>query len=129
MNIGQAAAASGLSSKMIRHYESIGLLAACERSDSGYRQYNNTQVHQLRFIRRARDLGFSLEQIRELLSLWQNRSRASSDVKQVALQHIAELNQRITELTGMRNTLQTLADACCGNNQPACPILEELQHS
>ena len=129
MNIGQAAAASGLSSKMIRHYESIGLVAACERSDSGYRQYNNTQVHQLRFIRRARDLGFSLEQIRELLSLWQNRSRASSDVKQVALQHIAELNQRITELTGMRNTLQTLADACCGNNQPACPILEELQHS
>ena len=127
MNIGEAASRSGLSSKMIRHYESIGLLANCQRSDAGYRQYSNNQIHQLRFIRRARDLGFSLEQIRELLSLWQDRSRASSDVKQVALRHITELNQRIAELTGMRNTLQTLADACCGNNQPDCPILEELE--
>ncbi|HWT72812.1 MAG TPA: Cu(I)-responsive transcriptional regulator [Oxalicibacterium sp.] len=126
MNIGQAAAASGISAKMIRHYESIALIKKSARSESGYRTYNDKDVHTLRFIKRARSLGFSLEQIRDLLSLWNDEERASADVKAIALQHVAELEQRITELSEMRNTLTHLADCCHGDARPDCPILRGL---
>lgn len=126
MNIGQAAAASGITAKMIRYYESIALVPRGRRSDAGYRVYSDDDLHVLRFVKRARTLGFSLEQIRELLSLWQNKARASADVKAIALGHVAELNQRIAELTEMRDTLQTLAGCCQGNDRPDCPILQSL---
>lgn len=126
MNIGQAAKASGVSAKMIRYYESIALIPAGKRSDSGYRIYAENDLHTLRFVKRARLLGFSLEQIRDLLSLWQNKERASGDVKQIALGHVDELNQRIAELTEMRDTLQTLASCCHGDHRPDCPILQSL---
>ena len=129
MNIGQAASASGVSAKMIRYYESIALVPPGRRSDAGYRVYSDDDLHVLRFVKRARTLGFSLEQIRELLSLWQNKARASADVKAIALGHVAELNQRIAELTEMRDTLQTLASCCQGNDRPDCPILQSLGHS
>ena len=129
MNIGQAAAASGITAKMIRYYESIALVPPGRRSDAGYRVYSDDDLHVLRFVKRARTLGFSLEQIRELLSLWQNKARASADVKAIALGHVAELNQRIAELTEMRDTLQTLASCCQGNDRPDCPILQSLGHS
>ena len=126
MNIGQAAAASGVSAKMIRYYESIELIAAGKRSDAGYRIYGDNDVHALRFVKRGRSLGFSLDQIRELLSLWQNKSRASGDVKNIALGHVTELNLRIAELTEMRDTLQDLARCCHGDDRPDCPILQSL---
>jgi MerR family copper efflux transcriptional regulator len=126
MNIGDAASATGVSAKMIRYYESIGLIAASRRSDAGYRKYGENDLHTLRFIRRARSLGFSLEQIRELLSLWQDGKRASKDVKSIALSHVADLNQRIAEMTAMRDTLQHLAQACAGDHRPDCPILVDL---
>jgi len=126
MNIGEAAARSGVSAKMIRYYESIELIAAGRRSDAGYRLYGDKDVHALRFVKRARSLGFSLDQIRDLLSLWQNTSRASGDVKQIALGHVTELNQRIAELTEMRDTLQDLARCCHGDDRPDCPILQSL---
>lgn len=126
MNIGQAAAASGITAKMIRYYESIALIPPGRRSDAGYRIYSDDDLHVLRFVKRARSLGFSLEQIGELLSLWQNKARASADVKTIALGHVAELNQRIAELTDMRDTLQTLAGCCHGNDRPDCPILQSL---
>ena len=126
MNIGQAATASGISAKMIRYYESIALVPPGRRSDAGYRIYSEDDLHVLRFVKRARSLGFSLEQIRELLSLWQNKARASADVKRIATGHVAELNQRIAELTEMRDTLQTLARCCKGNDRPDCPILQSL---
>jgi MerR family copper efflux transcriptional regulator len=126
MNIGQAAAASGITAKMIRYYESIALIPPGRRSDAGYRVYSDDDLHVLRFVKRARSLGFSLEQIGELLSLWQNKARASADVKTIALGHVAELNQRIAELTEMRDTLQTLAGCCQGNDRPDCPILQSL---
>ena len=129
MNIGQAAAASGITAKMIRYYESIALVPPGRRSDAGYRVYSDDDLHVLRFVKRARTLGFSLEQIRELLSLWQNKARASADVKAIALGHVAELNQRIAELTEMRDTLQSLAGCCQGNDRPDCPILQSLGHS
>jgi len=129
MNIGQAATASGVSAKMIRYYESIGLVSESRRSDSGYRIYNDKDLHTLRFIKRARSLGFSLEQIRDLLSLWQNDQRASADVKAIALNHVKELNQRIRELTEMRDTLSTLASCCHGDDRPDCPILQTLEDS
>ncbi len=126
MNIGQAAAASGVSAKMIRYYESIALIPPGKRSDAGYRIYGDNDLHALRFVKRGRSLGFSLEQIRELLSLWQNKERASADVKTIAMGHVAELNQRIAELTEMRDTLQTLAGCCHGDHRPDCPILQSL---
>ena len=126
MNIGQAATASGITAKMIRYYESIALVPPGRRSDAGYRVYSDDDLHVLRFVKRARTLGFSLEQIRELLSLWHNKARASADVKAIALGHVAELNQRIAELTEMRDTLQTLAGCCQGNDRPDCPILQSL---
>lgn len=126
MNIGQAATASGVSAKMIRYYESIALIPAGKRSEAGYRIYGDNDLHTLRFVKRARALGFSLDQIRDLLSLWQNKERASADVKTIALGHVAELNQRIAELTEMRDTLQTLAGCCHGDHRPDCPILQSL---
>ena len=126
MNIGQAAKASGVSAKMIRYYESIHLIKASRRTDAGYRIYGDNDVHTLRFIKRARSLGFSLEQIGDLLSLWQDPERASADVKAIAQAHVAELQQRIQELTEMRDTLTHLAHACSGDHRPDCPILQDL---
>ena len=127
MNIGQAARASGISAKMIRYYESIDLVPAASRTGSGYRDYGEDDVHRLRFIRRARDLGFSVEQIGELLKLWSDRERSSADVKAVALEHIRELEDRARELNRMIYTLRSLADRCEGDDRPDCPILHELE--
>ena len=126
MNIGEAARASGVTAKMIRYYESVGLLAAKERTSAGYRVYGAQEVHSLRFIRQARRLGFLVEDIRKLLALWHDRSRASAEVKSIALEHVAELNRRIAELTGMRDTLAHLAKHCHGDDRPDCPIIESL---
>jgi MerR family transcriptional regulator, copper efflux regulator len=126
MNIGQAAAASGVSAKMIRYYESIGLIAAPARTEAGYRVYASDEVHTLRFVRRTRMLGFSIEEARELLALWRDRSRASADVKRVALQHVRDLEAKIAELQAMAGTLKHLARTCHGDDRPDCPILEDL---
>lgn len=126
MNIGQAASASGISAKMIRHYESIHLIAPGARSEAGYRTYVDKDLHTLRFIKRARSLGFSLDQIRELLSLWKDSHRASADVKAIALAHVDDLEKRIAELSDMRNTLQHLAQSCSGDARADCPILQGL---
>ena len=126
MNIGQAAAASGVSAKMIRYYESIGLMPKTVRTEAGYRVYSDNDVHVLRFIRRARDLGFSVEQIFDLVSLWRDRERESKDVKTIALEHVAVLERKITELQEMANTLKHLAHHCHGDGRPGCPIIEEL---
>ncbi|GLX15121.1 Cu(I)-responsive transcriptional regulator [Pseudomonas straminea] len=127
MNIGQAAKHTGLSAKMIRYYEAIGLLPSAGRSESGYRQYGEDDLQRLRFIRRARDLGFSLAESGRLLALWHDRERASADVKALAVEHIEALNGKIAELEALRDTLQTLVDHCQGDNRPDCPILEDLQ--
>lgn len=126
MNIGQASKASGISAKMIRYYEGTGLIRPADRNESGYRLYNERDVHTLRFIRRARDLGFSVEKTGELLLLWQDRTRHSADVKQLALGRIEELNRRIAELQGMTDTLQALVDGCVGDMRPECPILTDI---
>lgn len=126
MNIGEAAKASGVSAKMIRYYESIELVRPRGRTEGGYRIYSDADVHTLRFVRQARHLGFSVEQIRHLLGLWQDRSRASSAVKAIASQHVRELDERIAELCAMRDTLVYLADHCAGDERPDCPILDEL---
>jgi MerR family copper efflux transcriptional regulator len=126
MNIGEAAAASGVSAKMIRYYESIGLIAPADRTESGYRVYSEADVHTLRFIRRARDLGFSVEQMTSLLALWQDRSRASAEVKRIALEHVGELERKMQELQGMADTLRHLARTCHGDGRPDCPILNDL---
>ncbi|MEB0027912.1 Cu(I)-responsive transcriptional regulator [Pseudomonas sp. MH9.2] len=126
MNIGQAAKNSGLSAKMIRYYESIGLLKAAHRSDSGYRLYGPEDLHTLAFIKRSRDLGFSLEEVAKLLTLWQDRQRASSDVKALAREHITALDQKISELASLRDTLQELVEHCQGDHRPDCPILKDL---
>lgn len=129
MNIGEAAAATGVTAKMIRYYESIGLIRKSARSESGYRRYDDQDLHTLHFVKRARKLGFSLEQIRDLLSLWQDRQRASKDVKAIAISHIDELDKRIEEMTEMRNTLQHLVHSCAGDHRPDCPILAGLAAS
>ncbi len=127
MNIGEAARMSGVSAKMIRYYESIGLLAPSARSEAGYRVYRDQDLHALRFVHQSRRLGFSLDDIRRLLALWQDRARSSADVKAIALQHVAELDRRIAELSAMRNTLTHLASACHGDDRPDCPIIETLE--
>jgi len=126
MNIGEAAKASGVSAKMIRHYESVGLFPEAARTDSGYRQYTDKEVRTLRFIRQSRDLGFSIEQIRELLGLWQNRRRPSRQVKALAQAHIEELDEKLKELQAMKATLEHLVDCCHGDDRPDCPIIETL---
>ena len=126
MNIGQAAKRTGLSAKMIRYYESIGLLKPASRSDSGYRLYQQDDLHALAFIKRSRDLGFSLEEVAKLLTLWQDRQRASADVKALATEHIADLNRRIDELVSLRDTLSELVAHCQGDDRPDCPILKDL---
>ena len=127
MNIGQAAKHTGLSAKMIRYYESISLLPSAGRSPSGYRRYNDNDLHRLSFIKRSRDLGFSLEEVGKLLALWQDRQRASADVKALAAGHIAELDRKIGELTSLRDTLSDLVTSCHGDQRPDCPILKELE--
>ena len=126
MNIGQAAEASGVSAKMIRYYESNGLIPEASRTDAGYRQYNDNEVQTLRFIRRSRDLGFSVTRIKTLLGLWEDRSRKSADVKKLAGQYIAELDEDIEKLQSIRAQLQHLVDGCHGNSRPECPILNDL---
>lgn len=126
MNIGDAAKASGVSAKMIRHYESVGLFPAAARTDSGYRQYTEKDVVTLRFIRQSRDLGFSIEQIRELLALWQDRKRPSRQVRALAQAHIAELDEKLLELQAMKATLAHLVHCCQGDDRPDCPIIETL---
>jgi MerR family copper efflux transcriptional regulator len=125
-NIGQAAAASGVSAKMIRHYEEVGLLPAARRTDSGYRQYGDVDVQTLRFVRHSRDLGFSIEQIRELLGLWHDRRRPSRQVRALAQAHIADLEEKLTELQAMKATLEHLVHCCHGDDRPDCPIIESL---
>ena len=126
LNIGRASEESGVSPKMIRHYESIGLLPAAGRTVAGYRIYKEGDVHMLRFIRRARDLGFSMKEIGALVGLWRNRGRASADVKKLAARHMRQLDEKIHELQSMRDSLAHLAQHCHGDDRPDCPILEEL---
>ena len=127
MNIGEAARASGVSAKMIRYYEQVGLIPAPLRLASGYRAYSEKDVHRLRFVRRARDLGFAVDEIQTLLDLWNDRSRHSADVKRIARGHIEDLQQRIASLQQMVDTLQTLMDCCAGDERPDCPILVGLE--
>jgi MerR family copper efflux transcriptional regulator len=128
MNIGQAAKASGVSAKMIRHYEEVGLITPPNRTDAGYRQYTDGEVHTLQFIRRSRDLGFSIAQIGELVGLWQDHKRPSRQVKALAEAHIKELEAKAQELLAMKAALQHLAHCCHGDDRPQCPILETLGH-
>ncbi len=128
VNIGGAAALSGISAKMVRHYESLGLLPRVARTDSGYRQYSEAEVHTLRFIKRARDLGFSMAEIAELVALWQNRRRASASVKRIAQKHVDELASRIEAMQAMQRTLGQLLHHCQGDERPDCPILDDLAH-
>lgn len=127
MNIGEAARASGVSAKMIRYYEQTGLIPPADRTASGYRDYSSNDVHMLRFIRRARDLGFSVAEINELLSLWRDRGRQSADVKRIALARIEGLRRKIHEMEQMAATLEHLASCCSGDNRPDCPILADLE--
>jgi Cu(I)-responsive transcriptional regulator len=126
MTIGQAAKASGVSAKMLRHYESVGLLPAAQRTEAGYRLYGDKDVHTLRFIRHARDLGFSLPQIGDLLGLWHDRTRPSRQVKALAEARLQELEQKVRELQAMKATLAHLVHCCRGDERPECPILESL---
>ena len=126
MNIGEASSASGVSAKMIRHYESVSLVPPAARTESGYRQYSDADVHTLRFIRHSRDLGFSIAEIGELIGLWQNRRRPSRQVKALAAAHIEDLERKTQELLAMKATLEHLVHCCQGNDRPECPILAEL---
>lgn len=128
MNIGEAATASGVSAKMIRHYEQIGVIPAAERTGSNYRVYSQNDVHTLQFVRRARDLGFSMKRIQTLLGLWQQH-RPSREVKRLALEHVQELEGKIREMEAMKRTLEQLAEHCHGDHRPECPILEDLSHA
>jgi Cu(I)-responsive transcriptional regulator len=127
VKIGEAAAASGISERMIRHYEKIGLLDPAPRRDSGYRDYDERDIHTLRFVARARDLGFPIDEIKKLLALWNDRSRASSDVKALALARAAQLKRKERELHEMRRSLEHLAKSCHGDDRPDCPILGDLE--
>lgn len=129
MNIGEASKASGISAKMIRYYEQTGLISPAQRAPSGYRVYTDKDIHRFHFIRRARDLGFSVTEISDLLSLWGNNSRQSGDVKRLAQAHITELQQKIDGLRQMVDTLQTLVACCAGDERPDCPILANLEQS
>ena len=126
VNIGSAAELSGISAKMVRHYESLGLLPQVSRTDSGYRQYSEAEVHTLRFIKRARDLGFSMAEIGELVALWQNRRRTSASVKRIAQKHVDELAARIAAMQAKQRTLGHLLHHCHGDGRPDCPILDDL---
>ncbi len=126
MNIGTAAAASGVNSKMIRHYEAIGLLRPPPRPRNDYRDYGEREIHELRFVRRARRLGFSIEEIAALLALWRDKDRPSREVKRLADRHLADLEQRIVEMQGMATTLRKLVRSCHGDDRPDCPILDDL---
>lgn len=126
MNIGQAARASGVSAKMIRYYEQIGLVTPADRTDSNYRSFDDRNVNELRFIKRARGLGFSVEEIADLLSLWRDRGRPSRDVKAIADAHVADLQARIAEMQAMADTLRHLSHCCAGDDRPDCPILADL---
>ncbi|KOO57511.1 MerR family transcriptional regulator [Rheinheimera sp. KL1] len=127
VTIGQAAKQTGLSAKMIRHYEEAGLLKKANRTDAGYRLYSSQQLQQLSFIKQARTLGFSIAQVSSLLDLWRNPQRSSKEVKQLAEQHLDEIKQKVAELQQMQKVLQQLADSCCGDDQPQCAILDGLQ--
>jgi Cu(I)-responsive transcriptional regulator len=127
MNIGALAESSGVNAKMIRHYESIGLIPKASRSEGGYRQYSENDVHILRFVKRARNLGFAMKEIKKLIGLWRNRSRASSEVKALALSHLEELELKIQELQDMASTLRHLAKNCHGDHRPDCPIIKNLE--
>lgn len=124
--IGEAARRAGVSARMLRHYETLDLLPAIARTDSGYRQYSEADVHTLRFIRRSRDLGFSMDEIALLLDLWRNQRRASSSVKRIAQQHITALGERIAAMQAMQRSLQSLVACCHGDDRPDCPILDDL---
>ncbi|WP_415926642.1 Cu(I)-responsive transcriptional regulator [Denitratimonas tolerans] len=126
MNIGDAARASGVSTRMVRHYESLGLLGQVVRTESGYRQYGEADVHALRFIKRARDLGFSMSEITDLLDLWRNRRRASASVRRITQAHAEDLARRIEAMQAMRRTLMNLLEHCHGDARPECPILDDL---
>ena len=126
VNIGTVAGMTGVSAKMVRHYESLGLLPRITRTDSGYRQYSEADVHTLRFIKRSRDLGFSMAEIAELVALWQNRRRTSASVKRIAQQHVDELAQRIEAMQDMQRSLSQLLHHCHGDDRPECPILDDL---
>jgi MerR family copper efflux transcriptional regulator len=126
MNIGEAARASGISAKMLRYYESIGLVPPAGRSASGYRTYEARDVSLLRFVRHARDFGLTMDRVKLLIGLWQDKNRPSREVKRIATQQIAELDTRIGELTAMKNALLALSEACHGDHRPDCPILEDL---
>ena len=126
VNIGSAARRSGISAKMVRHYESLGLLPQVTRTDSGYRQYSEAEVHTLQFIKRGRDLGFSMAEIAELVGLWHNRKRASASVKRIAQRHLDDLAQRIEAMQAMQRTLVSLLEHCHGDERPDCPILDDL---
>jgi Cu(I)-responsive transcriptional regulator len=126
VNIGEAARLSGISARMVRHYEGLGLLGEVHRTESGYRQYSPADVHTLRFIKRSRDMGFSMEQVAELVDLWHNRRRTSASVKRIAQSHLEELERRIAAMQGMQRTLAHLVHCCQGDQRPNCPILDDL---
>jgi len=125
-NIGAAAERSGVSARMVRHYEGLGLLPGVARTESGYRQYTEADIHSLQFIKRSRDLGFSMEEIAELVGLWHNRRRASASVKKIAQRHLGELEERIASMQAMQRTLSHLVHCCHGDGRPDCPILDDL---
>lgn len=125
-NIGEAARRSGVSARMVRHYEGLGLLPEVARTESGYRQYNEADIHTLRFVKRSRDLGFSMDEIAELVGLWHDRRRTSASVKRIAQKHLGELEQRIADMQAMQRTLSHLVHCCHGDARPDCPILEDL---
>ncbi len=128
MNIGEASKRSEVNSKMIRRYEELGIIPKAGRSDSGYRQYSENDVHVLKFVKRSRELGFSMKDIKQLVSLWRNRSRPSSQVKSIASKHVSELEKKLSEIQAMLSTLNKLVKNCHGDHRPDCPILDELDH-